>query len=330
MPHLTLPPDFTARIAAVYPNGAEWLDQLPALLEECVVRFSLTLGAPFPLSFNYVTRALRPDGGQVVLKLGPPNRELSSEMAALAHWAGSGAPHLFYANQEAGVLIEELLWPGATLFDLFATGEIDDETATRRCAEVMQALWRPAPPDNNLLITVDSWMAGLADLRRHFAGGTGPFPRRLVQMAEELYHSLQSSAAPPVILHGDLHHGNILYCAGDSHPQNRPGRNAGWLAIDPKGVIGEPAYEAGAWLRNPQPALSQTRSLKTLLARRVAIFAEMLALDPQRLLGWGMAQAVLSAWWDLEDTGNLGFGPTLEVAEALADLLSANPASSVG
>ena len=330
MPHPPLPPDFTARMATVYPNGAVWLEHLPSLLDEYAARFSLSLGAPFPLSYNYVTRAARSDGVQVVLKLGPPNRELSSEMAALAHWAGAGAPYLFYANPEAGVLIEELLWPGTTLLERFASGGIDDESATRCCAEVMQALWRPAPPDPHALITVDSWMAGLAELRLRFAGGTGPFPPRLVAMAEDLYRSLQSSAAAPVVLHGDLHHGNVLYCASGDHPGNRPERDAGWLAIDPKGVIGEPAYEAGAWLRNPQPELSQYPALKKVLARRIAIFAEMLALDPQRLIGWGVAQAVLSAWWDLDDTGNLSFSPTLEVAEALAALLSANPGSSVG
>ena len=56
----------------------------------------------------------------------------------------------------------------------------------------------------------------------------------------------------------------------------------------------------------------------------------MLALDPQRLIGWGVAQVVRSAGWDLDDTGNLSFSPTLEVDEALAALLSANPGSSVG
>ena len=251
-------------------------------------------------------------------------------MAALAHWAGAGAPYLFYANPEAGVLIEELLWPGTTLLERFASGGIDDESATRRCAEVMQALWRPAPPDPHALITVDSWMAGLAELRLRFAGGTGPFPPRLVAMAEDLYRSLRSSAAAPVVLHGDLHHGNVLYCAGGDHPGNRPERPAGWLAIDPKGVIGEPAYDVGAWLRNPDLSTHDAPALKALLAKRIAILAEMLALDPQRLLGWGVAQAVLSAWWDLEDSGNPSLAPTLAVAEALADLMSARSVQIVG
>jgi streptomycin 6-kinase len=103
------------------------------------------------------------------------------------------------------------------------------------------------------------------------------------------------SAAPSVVLHGDLHQDNILAA------QRMP-----WLGIDPKGVIGEPAYEVGALLRNFFPDLWQTENPGEVLARRVDVLAEELGFDRERIRGWGIYQAVLSAWWSVEDEGQGG------------------------
>ena len=75
-----------------------------------------------------------------------------------------------------------------------------------------------------------------------------------------------------------------------------------WLAIDPKGVIGEPEYEVGAFLRSH--LLSQTQP-ERLLTRRADQFADELGFDRGRILGWGLAQAVLAAWWSFEDSGQV-------------------------
>jgi streptomycin 6-kinase len=108
-----------------------------------------------------------------------------------------------------------------------------------------------------------------------------------------------------LILHGDLHHFNIL--SAEREP---------WLAIDPKGVVGEAAYEAGALLRNPLEDMSQ---YPHILKRRIAILSEMLDIDCQRILGWAVAQAVLSAWWSYEDHGQ-GWEPGVALAETLNNL----------
>ena len=72
------------------------------------------------------------------------------------------------------------------------------------------------------------------------------------------------------------------------------------LAIDPKGLVGEPEYEVRVFLRNcllskPQP--------ERVLVRRVDQFTDELGFERERILGWGLAQAVLSAWWSIEDGG---------------------------
>jgi streptomycin 6-kinase len=153
----------------------------------------------------------------------------------------------------------------------------------------MLALWRPAPPEPQFPTTAQ-WAAGLGRLRAAFDGGVGPFPGDLVALAEALFAELLADSAEPVLLHGDLHHDNILAA------QRTP-----WLAIDPQGVIGEPAYEVGAWLRNPLPWLWQSAAPTDLLRRRLHILAAELGIDWARLAAWGLAQAVLSAWWDYED-----------------------------
>jgi streptomycin 6-kinase len=128
-------------------------------------------------------------------------------------------------------------------------------------------------------------------------------------MALRLHDELIASSAAPVVLHGDLHHWNIL--AAERAP---------WLALDPKGVVGEPAYEIGALLRNPIHDIAHWPNARRVLARRVDQFAETLGFDRQRLIGWGIAQAVLSACWDLEDSLLGGWQAWIGVADILAAL----------
>ena len=184
----------------------------------------------------------------------------------------------------------------------------DDEIATAIAAQVMQQLWRPVPP-NHPFPTVANWARGMDRLRQEFDGGTGPFPKKLVQTAVSLFNDLLPSQAEPVLLHGDLHHWNILRAT-----------RAPWLALDPKGVVGEPAYEVGAWLRNPIDRLLHLSDLPHIQARRIDQFVELLGLDRQRLIGWGIAQAVLSAWWSYEDHG-YGWDGAIVCAESLLGLL---------
>ena len=56
---VALPPDFLRNVLTSFPGGPDWLDRLPALLEEAAQRWNLILGAPFPLSYNYVCAAIQ-------------------------------------------------------------------------------------------------------------------------------------------------------------------------------------------------------------------------------------------------------------------------------
>jgi streptomycin 6-kinase len=224
----------------------------------------------------------------VVVKVHAPTEEFTQEAEVLRLFDGRGMARLLDSDMNDRVLLLERLEPGTPLSELE-----DDDEATTQAAAVMRQLWRPVPTGHPFPSVID-WGRGFLRLRQRYEGGNGPFPSALLAEAETLYANLSDSMAERVLLHGDLHHENILAA-----------RRAPWLAIDPKGVIGEPAYETGALLRNLLPDLRDTRQAILVLTRRVDLLAEALDLDRARVRDWAMAQAVLSVWWTIEDTGDI-------------------------
>jgi streptomycin 6-kinase len=282
---------FRQRIAATFPEqGVAWLARLPELLTECAERWALTLEAPFALSFNYVAPATRADGTPVVLKLGCPNPELLTEMTALRLFEGPSVCRVLELDLERGALLLERVLPGTPLASLVAE---DDERATAIAIDVMRHLWRPAPA-THAFPTVADWARGLPELRAQFGGGTGPLPARLFAEAEECFAWLLATTTAPQLLHGDLHHDNILSATATARQPAQP-----WLVIDAKGIVGDPGYDLGAFLYNPMPGLLDLPQPERVIARRVEQLAEGLGMQRARVRGWGIAQAVLSACWSL-------------------------------
>ena len=297
-----IPESFARTMVEVYgEEGSRWVARLPALLASLEQQWSIRLSAPFtPLTYNYVAPAVRADGTEVVLKVGFPSREFFCEMEALRLYDGQGIVQLLEADTQMGAMLLEYLRPGTPLSSL-----TDDEEATSIAATVMRRLWRPAPAEHQFP-TVAKWASGLGRLREQFGGATGPLPGALVEQAESLFTELLASSSEPVLLHGELHHDNIV--RADRQP---------WLALDPKGLVGEPAYEVGALLRNRLPDPLTPSNAKGILSRRLDQLAEQLSLDRERLRSWGIAQAVLSAWWSIEDHG-YGWEPAIACAEILS------------
>lgn len=296
-------------------SGQRWLNNLPSFLATYAERWSLTFLPPFQnLTYHYVCPALRADGTPAVFKAHlPQNNELDTEAAALYAFGGRVSIRLLEADPDGGAILLERVTPGETLTTL-----LDDDQTTYLAAEVMKRLWVPIPDDSiwekvgipktRQFPTTAGWAKGLARLRPTFNGTTGPFSTRLVEMAERISEELHGSPESYVLLHGDLHHFNILSAKREP-----------WLIIDPKGLIGEPAYETGALLRNPIDTLYKNPAFSRITARRVDILAETLELDRQRIIAWGITQAVQSAWDDWENHQQLDLD-VLRLAEVLEGL----------
>jgi len=300
---LELPASFQKTIVDLYgERGRAWLIELPDLIAGIEARWSIRALPHFDaLSYNYVAPAVTRDGIEAVLKLGVPNRELNTECEALRLYDGQGCAQLLAADLDQGALLIERVQPGRMLAELE-----DDEQATSILAEIMQQLWRPLPEDHPFPRVTD-WGNALLRLRAAFNGGTGPFPEQLVDFALQTYAEMRVTPSSPVLLHGDLHHYNILSA------QRQP-----WLAIDPKGLAGEPGYDVGQMLLNPLD--EDPRHHCSRIPRRIDQLSSELGLDRQRLIQLGITHTMLSAWWSYEDHGE-GWESGVMAAETLWGLL---------
>ncbi|MCE9646503.1 MAG: aminoglycoside phosphotransferase family protein [Chloroflexi bacterium] len=278
-----LPDSFTATIRSVFKkDGEKFLAVLPSLMDEVSQRWGLSDIQPVPnLSFHFVAFA-RQNSGEVILKMGIPSHELTSEILALKLFNGDGACQLLESDEERGFLLLERLKPGRMLSELE-----DDDERTRIAADVMSRLWREVPQENNF-IKLSDWFDGLKRIRPHFNGGTGPFPKELLERVESFLPDLFTDKNIKLI-HGDFHHFNIL------------SSERGWLIIDPKGVVGPVGYEVGPLMINPWNRISDGNSFKVRAERRVSILSERLGWEREKIIKWATAHAILSAWWSIED-----------------------------
>lgn len=305
--------------------GRQWLATLPGLVSECCSRWSLELDQPFEnLSYNLVlpgriSRGLFDsvaDSAQIVLKLGVPCRELATESAALTLFQGVGAVRLLDHDSLGGALLMERVTPGTPLHNLQRNNEDKEDNgnkwdieATRIAAALMRRLWRQ-PPVNHPFPSLEIWFEAFKQLRKRFAGGSGPFPGTLIARAEKVFADLNASSDRSVILHGDFHHANILFSGKGE-----------WLAIDPKGISGDPGYEIGSFMLNQLPVGAPEATIELtmeILSRRLSIFSEELGIGIERLARWAFCHAVLSALWDFEESAE--WRRTIQLAQMLARL----------
>lgn len=263
------------------PGGRAWLARLPGLAADCAERWRLQLGDPLPGgNVALVLGATRDDGTDAVLKLSFPEEESEHEPDALEHWGGSGAVRLLERDDERRAMLLERVAPGTPLW-----GIADDERATAVAASVLRRLHgvpvRRGQPFRSLADAAARWSDTIpADWR---ATG-GAFAGRLVDVAVDACRTLPRDAVDAVVLHQDLHGGNVLRSEPDE-----------WLAIDPKPLVGDPAFDAASLLRDRRWLLGDRGGGDARrLRRRLHVLAEVAGLDRERMRLWGIVHAL--AW----------------------------------
>lgn len=282
---LTVPPALARNVAEVWGDrGRDWLDGLPGLIAAVTRDWGLTPAEPYLLSFNWVVPVTRADGTPAVLKLGVPSPDLRRETAALRVYDGNGAVRLLAEDADRGALLLERAEPGTPATALVPH---HDERATAVLIGAGRRLHRPPPAGCPLPELGDEGRRWFRSHLRRFPGDD-PLPRRVVEQAARLFDDLCADAPQRLVLHGDLHHDNVIRA-----------RREPWLAIDPHGFVGDPGYDCGAMLYNPWPDRRED-DLLALVPRRVEQLADGFGLPAGRVVAWGFVTGVISEVWTAE------------------------------
>jgi len=266
------------------PGAAAWIERLPGIVDTCVEHWRLQPEAPFAGSYaSLVVPVTRPDGSDAVLKLNFPNPDMEQEPAALRHWGGRGAVRLYDEWPEQRALLIERCRPGDQLWSVE-----DEDEATRIFAAAVRRAYRPAPPQHPFRLLADEAARWAADMPAAYEAAGRVYDRRILDTAVEAMRTLGPEQGPPVVLHQDLHGGNIL------RSQREP-----WLLIDAQPLVGELEFDMASYLRDRRHRLAGADGQR-IVQRRLDILADELPIDRKRARLWAIGHIV--AW---DGTGGL-------------------------
>lgn len=294
----TLPQKFVDNtISLCGERGEKWLDDLPDIISALEKSWSITAGKHFRnLSYNYVANAILADGGNAVLKIGLPlnDVEIYGEAAYLEILDGKGAAKLLEFDREHQAALLERAVPGANLKSVCKKNHAE---AVKIAIRMLKRILRPVPDAANEFIRLDDWFDGLKR-----AKGT-TFPQDYAERALSFYAELSKDTKNIFLLHGDLHHDNILSATREP-----------FLMIDPKGIIGHMGYDVGVFLNNHHDWLDWDTRLGSKLDQAITDFAVDLDLEENVVRKWAFCQMVLSWWWMFDEMPDT-FGEELGLSD---------------
>ncbi|MGW7077214.1 aminoglycoside phosphotransferase family protein [Streptomyces sp. NPDC054866] len=282
-------------------RGRAWLATLPELADELLRRWDCEpteavthgqVGIVVPVRRRY-------DGTPAVLKISFPHPGNVHEPDAFAVWAGRGAVRLYERDDERFAMLLERAG-ASSLADVEDTDE-----AVTVAGRLARRLAVPAPPGlPRMSSLVAEWECELRDEDRELGS---PLPARVVAAAIATVRELGRDQ-PDTLVHGDLHFTNVL------RSEREP-----WLAIDPKGYVGDPAYDSITLLRTRFEPLLTAPDPRAAALRRLAVFADAAEVDRERARRWAQARAVTAAHWGMRH-GDPAW--VVKATEALAEALT--------
>jgi streptomycin 6-kinase len=267
------------QLAANGEAGRAWLAALPRLVDELRENWSLTeIGPPFEGGcVAYVAPAVRADGSRAVLKVSLLDEETEHEGDALTLWNGTGAVRLLDADPQRGALLLERLEPGASL-----EMQSDRDAAIGIACSLLRRLWVPAPTGHRFHRVTELAQRWADSFPGKYSDAGSPFAEHLLRRAIEVCQHLASAAESSTMANRDFHLGNILAA------QREP-----WLVIDPKPLVGDPAFDAGHLIRSLLPE----QITKADVIRLTSAIARRLDLSPERIGEWVFVRSIENALW---------------------------------
>lgn len=275
------PQSFVQKIKGAFgEEGIQWLSHLHQIIEVYEKKWELTILRPVDnLSYNYVLNVKQINGCPAILKIGVPNIDFSNEINTLASYDGNGSVKLLRYEKKDGIMLLEKIIPGNMLFDL------SEEEAIEQYATV----WSKLPRKVNLSLTtpnISKWFSAFDRYVESDYDFVEYPPKKFVLEAK--LHSLDfMNPSNEFLLHGDLHHENILYS-----------EEKGWTVIDPKGVVGHLYLDFASFMVNHLP---KNKDVKQVLNNRINRLSNLLHLDKQKLVEASFVMATLSMCWAIED-----------------------------
>ncbi|MFJ5610831.1 aminoglycoside phosphotransferase family protein [Streptomyces sp. NPDC093221] len=295
-----IPEDFArGTVAREAGRGREWIAGLPTLVDELLQRWDCVPEAAVVHGQVGVVLPVRDgEGRSAVLKVSFPHPGNVHEPDAFAVWRGRGAVRLYARDDARFAMLLERAEPRS----LAEVPDVDEAVAL--AGALARRLAVPAPAElPRLRDQAEPWAT---ELRADLAELAQPLPARTVDAALATLAELGPDQ-PDTLVHGDLHFTNVLASAREP-----------WLAIDPKGYVGDPAYDTATLLRDRYEDLLAAPDLKAALLRRVAVFADAAGIDRERARRWAQYRAVTAAVW-----GRRHSDPdwVVRATDVLADLL---------
>jgi streptomycin 6-kinase len=226
---------------------------------------------------SFVGLVQQDDGSKAILKLAPCER-LQRELAWYRDLQ-SGSLAVYRSDLQRGAALFEYLEPGRKLSEPVAQGR--DDQATIEIAKLIRGFSYSSDAKDTFL--------SVRSFAKDFGALDGKISSDLFAAARKLFEELTQDTSSDVILHGDLHHGNVLLSATT------------WRAIDPHGYRGPAAFEVAAMIRNPHDAYPG--DLKRTVKRRLDILAAELPFDKREINAWCFIGTILSACWSQMDFG---------------------------
>ncbi|OKJ00655.1 kinase [Streptomyces sp. CB01249] len=285
--------------------GASWLSELPALVGALVDEWACTPDGPLTHGgVGLILPVRRDHTPPAVLKVSFPHPGNDHEPDAFVAWGGRGAVSLYERDDSRYAMLLER----ASTVTLAEAVEGDDVVVV--AARLARRLAVAAPTGlPRLSDQAGEWEDGLRTDDAEFAH---PLPRPVIDAALATVREL-GRAQPDTLVHGDLHGRNIL------RAEREP-----WLAVDPKGYVGDPAYDAGALMKSRAYALAGAGADLARAAHRIVdVFADAAELERERVRRWAQLHAVQAAFWARRHGFRVARGgPELEWATAFADRLA--------
>ncbi|WP_278261975.1 aminoglycoside phosphotransferase family protein [Nocardia sp. AG03] len=279
---ITVPTEFADKKQySASESGRRWIAALPGIVAELMDRWSCVPdGAIRYGEVGLVVPVRHRDLPPAVVKVSFPHPGNVHEPDAYTAWRGSGAVHLYArADEHFAMLLERA-------HDTLAT-VTDDDAALTIQGTLTRTLAVPAPAElPRLADRMDEWESEMIATAARFGD---PIPRPVFDAALATLHELGRDQ-PALLVHGDLHDANVL-----------AGHRAPWLAIDPKCLVGDPAYDALNVIRSPRFApLLLSPNPKQRLLRCIDVYSDAAELDPVRARRWIQAGSVKEALWGRE------------------------------